>query len=76
MHFITPSFKFQDNGSVPAAFQPLGGTGGDAGSVNVVPNLYVAVPIDRQWSVGVGINAPFGLVTEYDDNWIGQASRP
>jgi long-chain fatty acid transport protein len=72
VHFITPSFKFQDNGSVPAAFQPLGGTGGDAGSLNVVPNLYVAVPIDRQWSVGVGINAPFGLVTEYDDNWIGR----
>jgi long-chain fatty acid transport protein len=37
-----------------------------------VPNLYVAVPIDRRWSVGVGINAPFGLVTEYDDNWIGR----
>lgn len=72
VHFITPSFKFQDNGSVPAAFQPLGGTGGDAGSLNVVPNLYVAVPIDRQWSVGVGINAPFGLVTKYDDNWIGR----
>jgi long-chain fatty acid transport protein len=72
VHLITPSFKFQNDGSVPAAFHPLGGTGGDAGSVNVVPNLYVAVPIDRRWSVGVGINAPFGLVTEYDDNWIGR----
>jgi long-chain fatty acid transport protein len=72
VHLITPSFKFQNDGSVPAAFQPLGGTGGDAGSVNVVPNLYVTVPIDRRWSVGVGINAPFGLVTEYDDNWIGR----
>jgi long-chain fatty acid transport protein len=72
IHLITPSFKFHDDGSVPAVFQPLGGTGGDAGSLNVVPNLYVAVPIDRQWSVGVGINAPFGLVTEYDDNWIGR----
>ena len=72
VHFITPSFKFHDDGSVPAAFQSLGGTGGDAGSVNVVPNLYVALPIDRQWSVGVGINAPFGLVTEYDDNWLGR----
>jgi long-chain fatty acid transport protein len=72
VHFITPSFKFHDEGSQPAAFQPLGGTGGDAGSLNVVPNLYVAVPINRQWSVGLGVNAPFGLVTEYDDNWLGR----
>ncbi|HEY6894979.1 MAG TPA: outer membrane protein transport protein, partial [Rhodanobacteraceae bacterium] len=39
VHFITPSFKFHDEGSVAAAFQPLGGNGGDAGSLNVVPNL-------------------------------------
>lgn len=72
VHFITPSFRFRDEGSQPAAFQPLGSTGGDAGSLNVVPNLYVAMPINRQWSAGVGINAPFGLRTEYDDNWIGR----
>jgi long-chain fatty acid transport protein len=72
VHFITPSFKFQNEGSLPAMFQPFGSNGGDAGSLNVVPNLYVAVPIYPQWSVGVGINAPFGLVTEYDDNWLGR----
>jgi long-chain fatty acid transport protein len=72
VHLVTPSFKFRDEGSQPAAFQPLGGTGGDAGSLNVVPNLYLAVPINRQWSVGLGVNAPFGLVTEYDDNWLGR----
>ncbi len=72
VHFITPSFKFHDEGSLPAAFQPLGGTGGDAGSVNVVPNLYAVMPINAQWSVGIGINAPYGLVTEYDDNWLGR----
>lgn len=72
VHLITPSFKFKDDGSVNAAFQPLGGTGGDAGSLKVVPNLYVAVPINTQWSVGVGLNAPFGLVTEYDDSWLGR----
>jgi long-chain fatty acid transport protein len=72
VHLITPSFKFHDEGSTPAAFQPLGGTGGDAGSVNVVPNLYAVMPLNAQWSVGVGINAPYGLVTEYDDNWLGR----
>ena len=72
VHLITPSFKFHDEGSQPAMFQPLGGSGGDAGSVNVVPNLYVVAPINRSVTVGVGINAPFGLVTEYDDDWLGR----
>src|SRR5690348_13442402 len=53
VHFVTPSFKFHDDGSQPAAFQPLGGTGGDAGSLNVIPNLYAVVPLNRQWTVGV-----------------------
>ena len=48
VHAITPSFKFNDDGSQPAAFQPLGTTGGDAGSTVVVPNLYLAVPINRE----------------------------
>jgi long-chain fatty acid transport protein len=72
VHFITPTFKFKNDGSAAAAFQPLGSEGGDAGSTNVVPNLYFALPINRQWSFGLGINAPFGLVTEYDSDWIGR----
>lgn len=72
LDIVTPSFKFRDGGSAAAAFQPLGGTGGDAGSVNYVPNAYFAVPINKQFSFGVGMSAPFGLVTEYDQDWIGR----
>ena len=69
---ICPSAKFHDNGSQPAAFQPLGGTGGDAGSCAVVPNLYLGIPFTDKWSFGIGVNVPFGLKTEYDSDWIGR----
>jgi long-chain fatty acid transport protein len=69
---ICPSAKFSDNGSQAAAAQPLGGDGGDAGSCAGVPAAYLVVPINSQWSFGLGINAPFGLKTEYDSGWIGR----
>ena len=71
-HIITPKIKFRNDGSVPAAGQPLGGDGGDAGGFNLVPNTYLSVPINQQLTFGFGINAPFGLTTEYDDGWIGR----
>jgi long-chain fatty acid transport protein len=72
LHLIKPSIKFANDGSAAALGQPLGGNGGDAGGINVVPNLYAVVPINAQWSAGIGLNAPWGLVTEYDDGWIGR----
>jgi long-chain fatty acid transport protein len=72
IHLVTPSIKFGNVDSRPALGQALGGDGGDAGGLNVVPNLYIAMPIDADWAVGLGLNSPFGLVTEYDDGWIGR----
>lgn len=72
VHLITPSFKFKDNGSAAAAFQPLGNDGGDGGSTVAVPNLYLAVPVNRALTFGLGINVPFGLVTEYNDDFLGR----
>ena len=28
--------------------------------------------INPEWHIGIGINAPFGLKTEYDDGWLGR----
>ena len=74
-HLIDLSAKFSNSGSSkPAAIvtNPLGGNGGDAGGSAVVPNFYFVMPIGDRVNFGVGVNAPFGLVTEYDDNWAGR----
>ena len=72
LNLIQPSIKFANAASQAAALQPLGGEGGNAGGLNVVPNLYITLPLDTRWTLGLGVNAPFGLVTEYDSGWIGR----
>jgi long-chain fatty acid transport protein len=62
LNLIKPSLNFRNASSIAAAQQPLGNEGGDAGSLNFVPNLYLTMPIDRQWSVGPDVNSPFGFV--------------
>src|SRR3954453_19771411 len=69
---ICPSARFNDSGSQPAAFQPLGGSGGDAGSCAIVPNMYIGIPFTDKWSFGLGVNVPYGLKTEYDNGWMGR----
>ncbi len=69
---IGPSFKFNNDGSLPAGNQPLGNGGGDAGNLVCIPAMYLVVPINQQFAFGLGINVPFGLETEWDDGWIGR----
>ena len=66
LHAIKPSAKFTGTA--------LPGTnmGGDAGSLALVPNAYFAMEINPAMKVGLGLNAPFGLQTEYDSLWVGQ----
>jgi long-chain fatty acid transport protein len=72
LHLVRPSIKFHDEASSSALGQSLGGDGGDAGGMNYVPNLYFVMPINEAWSAGVGVNGPWGLVTDYDAGWIGR----
>jgi long-chain fatty acid transport protein len=64
--------EFDDSSSLPALAQPLGGEGGNAGGWNAVPNVYAALPLNEQFAVGLAINAPFGLVTDYNNGWMGR----
>ncbi len=76
-HVIDPSSDFDNDGSsLPAALgtpqTPLTGKGGDGGETAVVGNFYWVKPLDDKTSFGVGVNSPFGLKTEYDDDWVGR----
>jgi len=72
-HIIMPSVKFHNEGSTHVTGQPLsGGNGGDGGVTKPVPNLYYSRKVTDKFSVGVGINAPFGLATDYDKDWVGR----
>lgn len=64
--------EFKNGNSQAALGQPLGNDGGDAGDWNAVPAAYFAMPLNDQFAVGLGVNAPFGLKLEYDNGWMGR----
>lgn len=74
-HVIQPSAKFIDSASVPASPAALHSTlavPGDAGNWQFVPNGYFTMEINPQMRFGLGVNAPFGLKTEYPAGWVGR----
>lgn len=77
LHLINPNAEFNDKGSVgaqgiPSTVVPKGGEGPDAGNLAFVPNFYYKRDLTENVKFGLGLNAPFGLKTEYGDNWIGR----
>lgn len=81
LNYIAPQSDFKDKGSSVPNYgglggfsgQPLtGGNGGDAANDAIVPNIYFSHPVNDKTVLGIGVNAPFGLVTDYNDNWKGR----
>lgn len=71
--YIDPSFKASVNSASSVLGSPIsGGAGKDPGESALVPSIYYTHPITKDFSVGAGINAPFGLTTEYDSTWAGR----
>ena len=72
-HVIRLDASFTDAGSNTAGLFPIGGgNGGSVGSTEVIPNLYYAHPLNSSFTLGIGLSAPWGLQTEYDDGWVGR----
>ena len=74
VNVIAPVSDIDDTGSSTPAVN-FGGTGQDSKNPydpTPVPNLYYTHQInDKVWA-GLAITAPFGLGSEYDENWFGR----
>lgn len=74
VHLVLPQTEFNNDGTSFAlgGARIPGGDGGDAGGLAAVPHAYLSHQLnDRTW-FGLAINAPFGLTTEYDSDWVGR----
>ncbi|WGZ94272.1 MAG: OmpP1/FadL family transporter [Candidatus Thiothrix putei] len=81
-HVIAPKADFTDKasrvnpaltgGNVALAETTLTGINDGGGHAAPVPNAYAVRSYGDKLSAGIGINAPFGLGTEYEEDWIGR----
>jgi long-chain fatty acid transport protein len=73
LNAIRPSAQFTLSATATgASLQAVGNNGGDPGSLGVVPNGYVVMEVNPALKIGLGLNVPFGLQTNYDAAWIGR----
>ena len=79
-HVIVPQLEMHGGRASTAAGPPIGGSQGgrDAGENGVVPVLYGMWDVqqtfrsDQNVKLGLGVNVPFGVATDYRDDWIGR----
>jgi len=72
LHFVVPAATFHSKQATNVLGGSLGSdSGGNAGKAGYVPNLYATSNFGRV-AVGFGINAPFGLATDYNQKWVGR----
>jgi long-chain fatty acid transport protein len=75
-HIVSPKADFTNNGSTnvlgSGPGSELTGPNSSTGDPAFIPNFYYSAELPNEIYVGVGVNVPFGLSTEYDDGWVGR----
>lgn len=72
--FVAPRSEFTGTGSSTVIGGPIGGGNGgdDIGVDAFVPAMYGVWAAHPDVRIGLAVNVPFGLETEYDDGWSGR----
>ena len=79
-HVIVPQLELHGGRASTATGTSIGGSQGgrDVGENGVAPAFYAmwdvqqSFPSDQNVKLGVGVNVPFGVATDYRDDWIGR----
>lgn len=78
---IAPSTKFSDGVATRGAVAAFGVTAspvsgatstGNVAKSAVIPTVYAMWSVDEDLKLGLSVNVPFGLTTEYDPAWSGR----
>ncbi len=74
LSLIVPKATFDLEGASTVLGTPISGDdgGGDIGKDAFVPSLYLTWATRYDLHLGLGVNAPFGLKTHYEDDWAGR----
>ena len=80
LHIVLPETEFSGS----AALNPIYGAGSttdpaspdsdDAGEIGALPHFAYVRELSDTMNFGITVNVPFGLKTEYRDNWVGRFS--
>jgi len=68
INLVATDAQFNNEGS------SFSGEGDTTDELGVIPNLYAVVPLGDRLAVGFGVNAPYGLASSFDDDWVGRYS--
>lgn len=71
-HLLVPSSKYKDRGSTIFGAPVVGTDGGNPYNPTPLPNIYFATPINDTTWYGLGVNTPFGLAGDYENDFIGR----
>lgn len=71
---IDLNYTFEGTATRPTGQPVSGSDGGNAGDVTPVPAFSVVHKFDNGTAIGAMVSAPFGLKTEYDDDFVGRYS--
>ena len=72
LHYIMPETDFKNSGTTTANFFPTQGGVSASEESALVPNLYYSHPLSEKIVAGLGVSVPFGLTTEWGNDWVGR----